>query len=310
MIASMQSIKSALHASAAPISAGKLESSDLAVVLALVRSGTLAAAAERLAVDASTIFRSLQRLEKALGQRLFDRSRAGYKPLELAQQLASYGEQMESSLEQARSLVQSGVGAVSGSVRITSTDTILHGLIAPALKSLQSSHPLLTFDLHAGNELASLNRRDADIAVRATRKPPQHLIGKLVGPIRVAVFAASEGGPSIFNAAAAASSAWVAPDDALPEHPSVVWRKKHFPKVLPGYRVGSILTVMELVSRGLGIGVLPLFLAQGRPDLRQLTEALDEAQTELWLLTHTESRHLRRVSTVFTHLSEELRLES
>lgn len=286
----------------------KLSAPDIEVVLALVRANTLAEAGERLAVDASTVFRSLQRIEKGLGQRLFERSRTGYQPLELAQVLASHGEQLEVQLESARSAVQASPEQVSGSVRLTTTDTVLHGLVAPALKLLQSTHPLLVYELHTGNELASLTRRDADIAVRATRRPPQHLVGKHVGPIRVALFAAKKGGPRRFDADVAGKVDWIAPDDALPEHPSVVWRKKHFPRVSPRYRVGSILTVAEMVAQGMGIGLLPLFLAQGRADLVALTGALDECQTELWLLTHTESRHLRRVSTVFSHLAKHLAL--
>jgi DNA-binding transcriptional LysR family regulator len=39
---------------------------------------------------------------------------------------------------------------------------------------------------------------------------------------------------------------------------------------------------MKLVALGLGVGLLPLFLARDRGDLRQLTEVLDECETELW----------------------------
>ena len=284
----------------------KLSALDVEVVLALARTGTLAQAGERLAVDASTVFRSLQRIEKGLGQRLFERSRTGYQPQELAQVLATHGEQLEVQLESARSAAHASPEQVSGSVRITTTDTVLHGLLAPALKLLQPAHPLLSYDLHAGNELASLTRRDADIAVRATRRPSQHLVGKHVGPIRMALFAARKGGPKRFDTGVAAAAQWIAPDDALPEHPSVLWRKKHFPKVMPRYCVNSILTVAEMVGQGMGIGLLPVFLAQGRSDLLALTDALDECQTELWLLTHAESRHLRRVSTVFSHLAKHM----
>ena len=105
-----------------------------------------------------------------------------------------------------------------------------------------------------------------------------------------------------------AAADWIAPDDALPEHPTVLWRKKHFPKVSPTYRVNSILTVMELVAQGLGVGLLPIFLAQGHDALRALSAPLDECQTELWLLAHPESRHLRRVSAVFGHLSQQMSL--
>jgi DNA-binding transcriptional LysR family regulator len=285
----------------------QIGAADLDVVLAMVRSGTLAAAGERLGVDASTVFRALQRIERGLGMALFERSRSGYLANELAQALAEQAEQVETALEAARSAAQQQPDRVAGTVRITTTDTILHGLVAPALKPLRAAHPLLDYELHAGNELASLTRRDADIAVRATRRPPQHLVGRHVGPIRVALYTAKKSPIKRFDDVAPATP-WIAPDDALPEHPSVVWRKRRFPKVQPAYRVSSILTVMELVALGLGVGVLPLFLAAPRSDLRQLGEVLDECQTELWLLTHPESRHLRRVSTVYGHLAATLSL--
>jgi DNA-binding transcriptional LysR family regulator len=287
----------------------KLGAADLEVVLAVARTGTLANAGERLGVDASTVFRSLQRLERGLGQRLFERSRVGYQPLELALALVDSAEQMETALESARSTAQQQPERVSGTVRITTTDTILHGLVGPQLKALSKLHPLLTYELHTGNELVSLTRRDADIAVRATRSPPQHLIGKCVGPIRVALFAGKQRPVQRYADVEAGRATWVAPDDALPEHPSVVWRKRHFPKVEPSYRVNSILTVVEFVALGLGVGVLPLFLTRSRTDLIQLTEVLDECQTDLWLLSHPQSRHLRRVSSVFRHLVQTLSLD-
>jgi DNA-binding transcriptional LysR family regulator len=107
----------------------------------------------------------------------------------------------------------------------------------------------------------------------------------------------------------AGGTAWVAPDDALPEHPTVLWRRRRLPKVVPAYRVNSILTVMELIALGLGVGLLPVFLARGRADLRALSEVIDDCQTELWLLAHPESRHLRRVSAVYAHLAQALVLE-
>ena len=281
---------------------------DLDVTLALVRGGTLAGAGERLGTDASTVFRSLQRIERGLGRPLFGRTRSGYLATELATELAEHGEHMEMALEAARSSVEAAPAQVSGTVRITTTDTVLHGLVAPALCSLHAVHPLLSFDLHTGNELASLTRRDADIAARATKRPPQHLVGKHIGPIRVALFAARRSGARKFADVEAGKADWIAPDDALPEHPSVVWRKRHFPRAAPRYRVNSILSVMELVALGLGVGIVPLFLADGRKDVVRLTEPLDEAETQLWLLTHPESRHLRRVGAVYSHLAQTMKM--
>lgn len=286
----------------------KLLCSDLEMLLSLSRTGTLAQAGERLGLDPSTVFRNLQRVEKGLGQSLFVRSRRGYQASELTIELLAVAERVEALVEEARALTQSQPEQISGCVRITTTDTILHALVSPSLQLLHQRHPFLSFDLHTGNELASLTRRDADIAIRATNKPPPHLIGKHVGPIRVAAYVSENSSLRALDTSTAKAHCWIAPDDALPEHPSVIWRKKHFPEVIPAYKVNSILTVADMIDQNFGVGLLPVFLAKKNPRLRQITAILDECQTELWLLTHTESRHLRRVSSVFSHLAQSIKL--
>lgn len=286
----------------------KLTPADLEIVLALARGATLAAAGELLHVNPSTVFRSLQRIERGLGAPLFARSRSGYEPNELGMQLADQAEHVEAALEASRAAVRQQPGTISGTVRITSTDTVLHGLIAPALAEVRARHPSLEFDLHTGNELASLTRRDADIAVRATKRPPAHLVGRRLGPIRVALYASATSGIRGLDDLERDAPPWIAPDTALPEHPSVVWRRKTYPRVMAQYRVSSILTVAHFVALGLGVGVLPLFLAQHMAGVVAISDVLDDAETDLWLLTHPQSRHLRRVAAVYGYLGETVRL--
>ncbi len=286
----------------------QISAADVQVVLALQRGGTLAGAAALLGVDGTTVFRALQRIERGLQQRLFERSRSGYQPNETGLRLAGHAERIEAEIDAARSLGQAKGSAVSGSVRISTTDTLLHGLVMPALRSLATAQPLLHFDLDASNQLASLTRRDADIALRATKKPPGHLIGRALGPIRVALFVAAPRGRRPAHPVDPLTAAWIAPDEALPEHPSVVWRKRQHPRVVPQVQVGSILSVLEAVAAGLGIGVVPLFLAQGRKDVVAVSAPIDECETQLWLLTHPESRHLRRIATVAGHLADHIAL--
>ena len=219
----------------------KLEARDLEIILALVRTANLARAGERLNVDASTIFRAIRRIERGLGHQLFERSRAGYLPSVQAQVLAEHAEQVETQLEQARSAIQLTPEQVSGTVRIATTDTLLHGLLAPALHKLANIHPLLEYELHTGNELTSLTRREADIAVRATNTPPLHLVGKHIGPIRMTLYGSNR---IAYDQQVEAAVDWIVPDDGLPEHPSVIWRKRHHPKGVLRYRVNSILSVM------------------------------------------------------------------
>jgi len=284
---------------------------ELEVVLALTRGRTRAQAAVRLGVDASTVFRIVQRVEKALAQRVFERSRTGYRPTDLGMHLSVHAERMESELEAARAAAAPGVAAVSGRVRLTTTDTVLHALVLPALGPLLSMHPNLMIETRATNERADLTQREADLALRATAKPPPHLVGRRLGAIRVAVYGHTSLGTRKRGRGAPDLSAlpWLAVDDALPEHPSVRWRRRHLPTIAPRLVVDSVQSVLEGVAAGAGVGIVPLFLAGGRPDLVALTPPLADAQTELWLLSHPESRHLRRIATVAAHLAASIKLE-
>ena len=277
---------------------------ELALLLSLVRGGNLAAAAQLAGVDSSTVFRTVQRSEKSLGQRLFERSRDGYRATELGQRLAEHAERIEAELEAARSLAQVREAAVSGLVRISTTDTLLSGLLLPSLHALRAAHPQLKLEIHARNELANLTQREADVALRATAKPPAHLVGRHLGPIRSAVFIARAAAPKRSRDIDLANASWIAVDEALPEHPSVRWRRKHLPRVEPALRLNSVQGVFDAVRRGLGVGIVPLFLARGVDDVTAITPPLDECETQLWLLTHPESRHLRRIQAAADHIAQ------
>ena len=283
-----------------------LTAADVEVVLALVRGGTLAQAAQHSGTDTSTVFRALQRLEQRLGQRLFERSRQGYLPTETASEIARHAERIESELEAARAAAAGSHAQVSGRVRITTTDSVLRGLVLPSLPALARAHPLLQLELTATNELLSLSKRDADMALRATPRPPEHLVGRSLGTIRFAVCGLRT--PGSRKATPLEQQDWVAPDDAMPEHPSVRWRRKNLPKLAPRHLVDGIVGVVDAIKSGLGVGVVPLFMLAGEPQLKALTPALEGCESTLWLLAHPESRHLRRIAAVYQHLGDAIRL--
>lgn len=280
---------------------------DLELLLALVRGRSLAGAAERLKVDASTVFRAIGRLERKLGGPLFERSRHGYAPTELARTLALHAERIESQLQEAREAVWGRGGEASGVLRITTTDTLLNGLLLPALARFAALHPGIELELLAANPLANLSQRDADVALRATRAPPEQVVGSRLGSIGSAVFAgrpylARRGRPAALDQAD-----WIALDDSLADHPSVRWRRQQYPKLKPRIRCNSVLSVAGAIVNGLGVGVAPLFLLQQHPQVEMLGEPVAELETGLWMLAHPEVRHWQRVRLLFDFLRDELR---
>lgn len=285
----------------------QLDYPDLALILALVRGGSLARASALLKVDVSTVFRAVRRLEAALGQQLFDKSRAGYLPTSLAQALAQQAERAEQALEAARVGVEQGGEVISGTVRLTCTDSVLQGLLLPALARFMPAYPALAVELCTSNDFANLSRRDADIALRLTRTPPEHLVGRQLGAVSYRV-CASDAYLKTLASVDLERLTWIAPDDFLPDHPTVAWRRQQWPGVQPAYRCNSMLSVSELARAGLGVAVLPDFLLGEGSGLQPLSEALSGCDTALWLLTRPDCRALRSVVTLFDELARGVRL--
>jgi DNA-binding transcriptional LysR family regulator len=285
-----------------------LDPRDLALVQALVRGGTLAEGAHALGQDTSTVFRALKRLEQRLGLTLFERHRQGLLPGELALALAKSAEAIDDELDRAAALLPQGERRLAGSLRVTTTDTLLVGLLLPLVADFRAAFPQLTLELHASNQLASLSRRDADVAIRATTKPPEHLVGARLGVIRSALYAHRRLLPAAPAQADPAAMDWVSPDadESLADHLSVRWRRRVFPQVQPALRCNSILAVAQAVMCGAAIGVAPRFLLQDQANVVALTGDEPALDTELWLLTHPDVRHLRRIKVFFDFVRERL----
>jgi DNA-binding transcriptional LysR family regulator len=195
-------------------------------------------------------------------------------------------------------------------VRVTTVDAVLRGLVLPCLPALAREHPLLQLELRASNELLSLTKRDADLALRAlvpTSKPPDHLIGRRLGTMHFVVCAPKNWSPAQRRRPLEQQD-WIAPDEGLPDHPTVRWRRRMLPRLVPRHAVENIVGVLDAVRAGLGVGMVPHFLLATEPGLVALTGPDADCHSSLWLLAHPESRHLRRIAAVYQHLADAIAL--
>lgn len=286
----------------------KLDLPDLELILALHRGRTLAGAAERLQVDSSTVFRSIKRVEKDIGELLFERSRQGYAATELGLALAGYAERIESQLEQAREAALHTGGSPSGTLRITTTDSVMHSVLLPAMAKFAQLYPQIELELVASNALANLSHRDADIAIRATKQPPEHLVGVRLGKLEAAVYASKAYLEAHRHIPDYRDMDWITLDASLPDHPSQRWRRLHHPKVAPRYRMNSVLSVAGAVVQGMGVGVVPLAVFRDNPLVEIVDGPIAELETELWALAHPDTRHLQRMKVMFAFLRSSLGL--
>jgi DNA-binding transcriptional LysR family regulator len=154
----------------------------------------------------------------------------GYMPTELA----AYAERIESQLHEPREVAHKKGSEPSGVLRITTTDTVLHSVLLPVIGDFARAYPKIDLELIASNALVNLSQRDADIAVRATRKLPEHLVGVKLGTLRAAVYGSKEYLRSIPESTLPADMEWVTLDESLPDHPSQKWRRQ----IIQGFNPG------------------------------------------------------------------------
>ena len=84
-------------------------------------------------------------------------------------------------------------------MRVTTNDTALIYLMTQVFAGFRKAYPEISLDVVVANQALNLSKRDADVAIRATERPPETLIGRRIAGISWAVFAATEKAPQSFD---------------------------------------------------------------------------------------------------------------
>jgi DNA-binding transcriptional LysR family regulator len=314
---------------------------DLRVVAAVAEAGSLPAAAGRLGLDHSTVFRRLGRIEAALGLVLFERRRAGYAVTPAGEEVVALARRLDEDVTAVTRRLAGRAPTPSGEVRVTTADSLLVHLMTPLFAGFRAQCPEVRLDVVVANQSLNLSKRDADVAIRAGDDPPSTLIGRRVAriawalygrrdglgastvpvpstvPVRSPALDADGGGGSDENGAAAprdtdndatmdAARPWVALGDDLSAMKVARFPSETVPPRRVVYRTNSVLALAEAVEAGIGIGHLPCFVGDVRPDLVRLAAPEPRFSADLWLLTHPDLRKAARVRALLDFLADEI----
>ena len=131
---------------------------DLRIFLAVLRGGSIIAAARYIGLDHSTVTRRITKLEERIGQQLLHRSPAGVAPTEAGSLLAQHTERIADEIAAARSLLDAREEQVSGTVRLATPEGFGLFMIAPAVEQLYRRYPNLQLELMPESRNVSLSR--------------------------------------------------------------------------------------------------------------------------------------------------------
>lgn len=264
---------------------------DIRALAAVIEAGTLSGAARLLGLNHATIGRRLQALEQNAGARLIERQADRWVLTPAGEALRAPALAMA---EAARGLARRSAATpgLTGRVRLTAPPMIAERFLIPRLGPLISAHPGLELSVVAENRSLSLDRREAEIALRLARPPQGDLLARRVGVMAYAVYG---------RAGLAPDAPWLAYDEhdpLLSATPEARWLAAHPGPTPIVLRSNSVAAVLAGVLAGYGRALLPIVMAADHPELVQLSGEAGLPRREIWLLRHQDLRQSARVAVV------------
>lgn len=272
---------------------------DLRFVLAVAETNSLAAAARALGVNHTTVLRRVGSFEQRLGVRLFDRLPSGYTLTAGGEELLAVARRMAETVTELERRLTGQDLRLEGSLRITTTDTLMASILPSILAAFRQRHPGVLLEVSTSNALANLSHRDADVAIRPAVDSPDALVGRRIANVAFAVYAApsylQERGLGSSDKIDFAGERWIGLGDALASTSVSRWMRATLsaPAVL---RCDSLVTAREAAAAGIGLTALPCYLGDTTPGLVRIGSPVAAMTRELWLLTHEDLRRTARVS--------------
>lgn len=271
-----------------------MDLNHLAVFVAVAEHHSFSRAAATLGIDRSAASRRVAALEQDLGVQLLIRSTRHVEVSTAGRRLLRDVAPLLTRLEAAVSRLPERSEVPAGELRITAPHDVGVWLLPPVLGGLTAKYDALRPVIQLGNRLVDLEAEGFDVALRVGMTPlkDSSLRSRRLGEIRTAAYA---------------SPGWLALHDPpttveeLDEHPVVgvsgaaAGRLRRRPVVT----ADDMLMAAELCKHGVGIGVLPTFLAEPLVLAGDLERVVDDIGSGTLYALFPSSRELPPKTTAF-----------
>lgn len=260
--------------------------------LAVMRTGTLSAAAKRLDATQPTIGRHIDELERRLGAALFLRSSTGLAPTPTAQSLVGHADAMESAARAMKNAL-SATDHSSGKVRLRCGHIVGAHVMPAMVAALRRRFPQIVVELFLKTIRDDPFLRQTDIAVHFYRPDQGELLIRCVGEVKYGLFAhrsyiARRGAPGeLAELARHELIGFNVNDWDLQAFASVGARLSRDDFEL---RSDSDVAQLQLMNSGAGVGVCVVKVANAQPNLVRILPRQFDYRLGVWLVMHNSLR--------------------
>ena len=276
-----------------------LDWNDLRHFVVLAREGTLSAAARALGVDHATVARRVAALESATALKLVDRRARSYALTDDGRRIAAAAAPMQEIAFAVERAMQAAKPGISGEVSISAPPSLANALIAPRLIELRRKHPNIFIKLTGEKRSASLNRREADLALRLSRPDEGGLIARRIGHFGFSLY----GAPSYLKETLPHALAFIAYDASMDEAPQQQWLRAIAGNRAIVLRTSDLENQAAAARASVGLAALPDFLGDRDDGLARYEVGGKQVRRDVWLVVHRDLRQAPAVRAVMDFLA-------
>lgn len=265
---------------------------DVQIFLALIRAGSVRAAGKKLAISHATVARRIEAFEKRLGVSLFNRLNTGYELTKAGEDLIEAAENVESELHSIQRKLVGQDKKLAGTIKVTATELIASQFLIPELSNFMALYPHTKVEFIETYLTLDLSRREADIALRISKKPPDNLIARSLAAISVAEYA-SKAYLESHDLDDPLSAYRISRIDM--ESGPTGYNNSQFKKLPVRGCFSTFRLQIEAAKHDVGIAKLPCFVADKEPNLVRISDKCLVEGYQIWLLRHPDTRATSRL---------------
>ena len=281
---------------------------DFKFFSAVVRSGTVRAAAKALGVHPSTVTRRLEHLETRLGVKLFNRRGQGLALTAAGQSAAAGLRRIEQDIEGIEILLRRSEGELAGPVRVVVPGFLLLGGLVDELDRFVNAYGEIQIEWMSSSSPSASPAAPFDVALELTDAPALDLIGRELGAVGWSLY-----GHQGLLADSGSTFKWIEADGLACGETSTKaidkLRSSHLEGTPMVARCQGFTHLLPLLRAGAGVSALPCLIGDADGELSRLPGAGVE-RAPLWLLRAPESRGTRRVQVFVDYLQAAVRTKA
>ncbi|MEI8393097.1 MAG: LysR family transcriptional regulator [Rhodospirillaceae bacterium] len=276
----------------------------LRVFHAVAEAGSFTHAGEALNLSQSAVSRQISALEESLSVPLFHRHARGLILTEQGDMLYQTARDVFAKLSMTEAMLSESREAPKGPLKVTTTVAFGTTWLAPRIREFLTLHPDIQFTLLVNDGELDLAMREADLAIRMNAPRQPDLIQRHLMTLRFHIYAHANyikrcGTPR--NAADLDHHDIIAfPEDTRPNISDINLLLECGAST-PGVRkailrINNMYGIFRAVESGLGIAMLPDYMAEGRQELVKILPEIETPKIEAFFVYAEELRHSKRIA--------------